>query len=196
MKYVTCTPETIPRVIELVKTYTHVYGVDVIECGIQDLHVAFLNHSSSDPRIVVGELIDDDGEVLSTNSFFFAETMPACIARSGFHTKVGLQRYGALGLVKKIIEMGFYIIRERGATECYWVQRTGRARQIDTLFDDLTLPGKTMEGWVVRDLEYIEPFGRANNELLGTYLLGPFNGIIPKPMVIKQLYKKDAYRKN
>jgi hypothetical protein len=144
----------------------------------------------------VGELIDDDGEILSTGSFFFAETMPVCLLRSGFHTKAGLERYSALGLVKGIIEHAFPIVLERGVTECYWVQRSGRSRQVDDWFDLMTSPGHFLDGWAVKDVEFIEPFERANNELLGMYLLGPMNGIIPKPVKISLLYKKDAFRKN
>lgn len=197
MKFIPCTPETKDRMIALIKSYTHVYGVDIVECGSQELHIQFINHySDNHPRVVMGEYVDDDGQVISMNAFYFAETLPVCLIRSGFHTKIGLERYTVPQIIKETITLMWGEIQRRGVTEIYFVQRAARARQVRDMFlndDDI----KTMfEGWAIRDYEYLEPFTSTTHELLGVYLLGPMNGIIPKPMVIKQLYKKSVYIKN
>lgn len=196
MKFVPCTPETKDRMIALIKSYTHVYGVDIVECGSQELHIQFINHySENNPNILIGECVDDDGEVLSIIGFYFAETMPVCLIRTGFHTKIGLQRNTVPQLQRKMIVGIWDEITKRDVTEIYFVQRAARSRQLTDMFKNDEEFKVIFEDWEIRDYEHIEPFSYAKNELLGVYLLGPMNGIIPKPMVIKQMYKKSAYRK-
>ena len=191
MKVQRCPIENIDRFIQVIESQKYIYGMDVKELGIQDFNIQLMKSYRENDTLVPIELLDDDGTLLCISILYFAITQPTCIVRAGFITNEARKRYPAPTLVYNFVLYASDIIDmvESRCNDIFWLQRTGRARQMMHMYNNMDLVHRFTNKYEIRIAEEIPAYTKSNNPLFGKYLLGEMDGRCHKPLSIVNLYR-------
>lgn len=191
MNVLRCQIEDLPGHIAAIERYTHLFNVDLIKSGIKDNLIKGTKESYyHNDNIVPTKLVDNDGNIIQYLRFYHGKTIPVTLLRGGFLSEYGSQHYKAIDLFNVDIVKSYldYAITEK-TTEVLTYQRMARSRFTNEIIKQFTEPGMPLEGWKVRVVAKIPPYGVVKDKLLSQWLVGEFNGIVPDRMTITQISK-------
>lgn len=191
MKVLTCQPEDLPKHLAEIENYTLLNKVDLVKTKIRDMMIELTKAAYvPNSNIIATKLVDDSDNALSYTCFYYGQTIPVVISKGAIITEYGRKRYTATELInKETLAMYFsHVIREN-TKEVLVYQRKSRSRFSNKILINFTEPGQPLQGWKLRVIADIPPYGVVNDKLLAHWVVGPFNGIAPERMTITQLTK-------
>jgi len=197
MRVLKCEIEDLPEHIAAIERYTHFYKVDIVKHGIRNQMIENTKKSyEPNSRTTPTKLVDDTGNTIQYMSFYYATSTTVTICLGAFLTVYGNKYYSVMEMWPNLdLQRNHYVpfMVKEDTTEVLYYQREGRARfTSNPTFTKLTKPGEPLEGWTVRILVKIPPYGMVEDELLAKWLVGYWNGIVPERMVITQIVKTNT----
>jgi len=192
MKVLRCQIEDLPNHIAAIESYTHFFNIDIVQSGIRENMIRFTKEAYHNPdnNVVPTKLVDDTGNAVHYLLFYHGKTKPVAISKGGVLTEYGKEHYKAMDLfapdiIKSYLELAF----NKDTTEFLVYQRMARSRFSNRLIKRYTEPGMPLEGWKVRVIAEIPPYGLIQDEALAQWVVGRLNGLVPERMTITQLTK-------
>lgn len=180
-------PRDLDGIIAIIMTYDKMYGMDIVENGLRDRHIASVQQTivpTAERKIVV--VVDDDEKVLGMCLQVIGKKawiLRYCYIRSiDDRNQFNASKIGGL-LLEKLCESG----EEAGVTDfLYAVRDSGNKRLNLTLSATETIRKK----YDFVDIEHIPPLTKTSLEVVEKYILSLTNGMNKKPIVIRKGYLK------
>ena len=178
---VVCTKDDLPRIIEIINKCKVIYGIDIVESGIRDIHLKRITDilDGTDNKFVVG--YKEDGILISFCVIAFADILPFWVANTQYddvaHTinPVKLER-NLIGVLRKCIE----IAESRGIYSFYFVTRYSKLwKRYNILFLE------NFSEYYLAEVEVLEPYTKTKYPGIEK-ILGKMNGVNDKSIVVLQ----------
>jgi len=192
MKVLRCQIEDLPNHIAAIESYTHFFNIDIVQSGIRENMIRFTKDAyyNTDNNVIPTKLVDDTENVIYYLLFYHGKTKPVAISKGGVFTEYGKQNYKSTDMYDKdIIKSYVDIAFNENTNEFLVYQRKARSRFSNKLIKKYTEPGMPLEGWKVRVIAEIPPYGIIEDKVLAQWVVGRLNGLVPERMTITQLIK-------
>jgi hypothetical protein len=192
MKVLKCQLEDLPDHIAAIQTYTHFFNIDMVSTGIRNgmIWLTTQAYHSTDGSIMPTKLVDDTGQVVLYLMFCYGKTMPVSYSKGLVMTEYGKQHYKlesfySAEVIREYLEFAF----KEDTKRFLLYQRKARSRITNKILKSLTGPGLPLEGWKISVIADIPPNTKAEDELMGKWVIGRLDGIVPQRMTVTQLTK-------
>lgn len=161
----------------------------MISSGIRDMHLKIISEYYNWPNKYIVAAIDDNESVLGFCLQEFTVSMSSWAIRCCYIAhREGETQYNASKIGGKILEAMCDHAETLGVTKFFYV-----VRDIGTKRLNMTLNASEhlKDKYDIKDLEYIAPLTKSNNEIVNTWLLIDVAGKNTKPLIIRGGFLKE-----
>ncbi len=182
----TATTDDLDQITRLVETYDRIYGINSVDSGLRDVHLAAIRHGIDklyNLRTIVAT--DDDGAVVGVcvQQFLGSVWILRITYISAAGNKFNASRVGGPmmdDMCKHAESLGYFVF--------YYVVRDSGTKRLDMTLSNAE---HLRTQYTIEDIEFIAPMTASTDENVRKYITGVTTGKNLKPLVVRKCVRNE-----